>query len=188
MMLLGLDLASRITGFCAGTGAEVPTCGAWPFPAIDGDYGLLLTTLDDYLGTAFRRFSPDAVAYEAPILITGRRGSAEAQDRGFADTLGKLRLLYPMGAFVEFFCRRAGVECFEVTVAEIKKEVAGHHRAEKQELVDVAKSCGLVLPVAAGADDAADAFGAWLLLLRQFDPARSREWDTRIRMSRGGLL
>jgi hypothetical protein len=189
MNLLGLDLASRLTGWCAGDGAQIPQCGAWKFPPIDGDYGLLLATLQDYLDAVFGRFTPGAVAYEAPILIARRRGVDPLDERGFGDTLGKLRLLYPMGAFVEFYCRRAGVPCYEVTVAEIKKEVTGNRYAEKQDLIGIAEKCGLVLPsVSNGADDAADAFGAWLLLLRSHDKARSAEWDRRIWTPRGALL
>lgn len=204
-MLLGLDLASRLTGWCCGDGASVPDCGAWAFPKItseDGaDYGLLLATLDDYLNVAHARFAITAVAYEAPILITRPRrgdpglaaGSAPiwdpVHDRGFGDTLAKLRLLYPLGPFVEFWCYRREIPVFEVTVAEIKREVAGHRHAEKQDLIAVAQKCGLALPSAsAGADDAADAFGAWLLLLRATDKNLSAEWDRRVWSPRGSLL
>lgn len=189
-MLLGLDLASRLTGWCAGDGRQVPQCGAWAFPKVDGDYGLLLCTLEDYLNAAHARFAFQALAYEAPILITrGRRGADPFQERTFGDTLAKLRLLYPLGAFVEWWCRRRGVECFEVTVSDIKREVTGNRHAEKQDLIAIAEKCGLQLPSPSqGADDAADAFGAWLLLLRAFDKTLSAEWDRRIWTPRGALL
>lgn len=188
-MLLGLDLASRLTGWCAGTGAEVPECGAWAFPKIDGDYGLLLATLDDYLNVAHRRFGFTSVAYEAPILIPRQRGVDPRHTHGFGDTLAKLRLLYPLGAFVEYWCRRHEVECFEVTVAEIKKEVTGNRFGDKSDIIDIAEKCGLQLPSASkGADDAADAFGAWLLLLRATDKNLSAAWDRKIWTPRGALL
>lgn len=185
-MLLGLDLASRLTGWCCGDGTKVPECGAWPFPKIDGDYGLLLATLDDYLTACARRFVFTEVAYEAPLLIPRGRN---LQHRGFGDTLGKLRLLYPMGAFVEFWCRRRSIPCFEVTVADIKIEVTGNRHAEKDDMVAIAQKCGLKLPLKSnGADDAADAFGAWLLLLRAADKNLSAAWDKRIWTPRGALL
>lgn len=189
-MLLGLDLASRLTGWCCGSGPDVPACGAWEFPRIDGNYGLLLTALEDYLNAAHARFGFTSVAYESPILITGRRSTTEGfQERGFADTLAKLRLLYPLGAFVEYWCARHGVEVFEVTVSAIKSEVAGHRHAEKDALVAVAQACGLKLPPpSTGADDAADAFGAWLILLRATDPKAAAEWQSKIVAARGGLL
>lgn len=183
MHLLGLDLASRLTGWCCGDGQVVPECGAWAFQPVKGDYGLLLATLEDYLDVAFIRFSPGAVAYEAPILVARGRGG-----RQYGDKLSTLRLLYPMGAFVEWYCRRAGVPCFEVTVSNIKKEVTGNAYAPKGDLVAIAEKCGLKLPAGPGAMDAADSFGAWLLLLRHHDKTRSLEWDRRIFTPRGALL
>lgn len=182
-MLLGLDLASRLTGWCAGSGPAVPACDAWEFPPINGDYGLLLTTLEDYLDVVFGRFQPEAVAYEAPILIARGRGAHR-----YGDKLSTLRLLYPMGAFVEWYCLRRSVPCFEVTVSEIKKEVTGNAYAPKDDLVAIAEKCGLALPNGPGSMDAADAFGAWLLLLRHYDKARSAEWDRRIWQPKGALL
>lgn len=187
MMLLGLDLASRLCGWCAGDGAQLPDCGAWelnPAKNEDGSYefGRMLASLEDYLDVVFKRFAPEAVAYEAPILITRRNG-------GFGDNLGKLRLLYPLSAFVEWYCFRAGVPCFEVTVQAIKKEVTGNHLAEKGDLVAVARKVGLSLPAAsAGADDAADAWGAWLLLLRHYNPTASARFDKLIWTPAGALL
>lgn len=174
-MLLGLDLASRLTGWCCGSGQDVPECGAWPFDPIDGDYGLLLHQLDEYLQVAFQRFQPTHVAYEAPLLIA--RPNAQ---RPYADKLSTLRLLYPMGAFVEFSCRRANIPCYEVLVSEIKKEVTGNAYAPKGDLVTIAEKCGLTLPKGPASMDAADAWGAWLLLLRAFDKNLSATWDARI--------
>lgn len=189
MNLLGLDLASRLCGWCAGDGAQIPACGAWelePAKQPDGSYefGRMLASLEGYLDVAFGRFAPTAVAYEAPLLITNRRGGG-----GFGDNLSKLRLLYPLSAFVEWYCFKAGVPCFEVTVQAIKKEVTGNHLAAKGDLVAVARKCGLALPAASsGADDAADAWGAWLLLLRHYAPDLSGDWDKRIWTPAGALL
>lgn len=180
-MLLGLDLASRSTGWCAGTGVEAPECGAWTIEKCDGDYGYLLEQLDGYLQAAFLRFRPTRVAYEAPILVARGRG------RQYGDKLSTLRLLYPMGAYVEFACRRAGIEYFEVSVTDIKREVTGNVYAPKDDLVAVARKCGLKLPTR-GTDDAADAWGAWLLLLRATDKTLSGQWDASIWGPRGGLL
>lgn len=190
MNLLGLDLASRLTGWCAGDGARLPDCGAWELEAArqeDGSYefGRMLASLEGYLDVAFSRFRPEAVAYECPLLITRRRGP---DGRTFGDNLTKLRLLYPLSAFVEWYCFKAGVPCFEVTVSAIKKEVTGNHQAEKDDLVAVARKVGLVLPPGEGAKDAADAWGAWLLMVRHFSPDLSRAWDQRIWTPRGAML
>lgn len=184
MMLLGLDLASRLTGWCAGDGTSIPACGAWEFERVDGDYGWLLDQLDQHLQVSIDRFKPEAVAYEAPILIARGRGGAIV-----GDTLSKLRLLYPLGAHVEFVCRRRGIQCFEVGVKAIKKEITGNAHAEKGDMVAIAKKCGLKLPIKSrGEDDAADAFGAWMILLRHFNPALSDHWTKRIYSPRGALI
>lgn len=189
-MLLGLDLASKLTGWCAGSGETIPECGAWALPSARNDdgsysYGRMLCGLEDYLEIAKRRFGITDVAYEAPILVTRR---ADDPDRQFGDNLNKLRLLYPLGAFLEWWCERNGITCAEVTVQAIKSEVTGNHIAPKGDLVAVARHCGLRLPEGPGIDDAADAWGAWLLLLRATDAKVSATWQDRIWRLKGGLL
>lgn len=185
-VILGLDLASRLSGWTCGDGTEAPSCGAWPFPelGIPADHGLMLSTLFDYLSVTFQRFPTIAyVGFEAPILITNRGG-----DREYGDTLAKLRLLYPLGAFVSWYCRDvAHVPCEEVTVQEAKTEITGSPHGEKEEIARLAVHCGLVLPMQ-GRLDASDAWSVWKTLLRRHSPARSAEWDQRISTGRGRLL
>lgn len=184
MNLLGLDLGSRLTGACCGDGAQLPHVDTWEFQPCGDDYGALLVQLDDYLNVAHARFGFQAVAYEAPILITrDRKGS------GYGDNLRKLRLLYPLGAHVEFWCKRRGIEdCFEVSIASIKKEVTGNAYAAKDDMVAMAQKVGLQLPRGEKAKDAADSWGAWLLLLRHMKPSLSPAWDKKIWSPKGALL
>lgn len=183
MNLLGLDLASRLCGACVGDGAQLPHADTWELAPCGDDFGALLVQLDDYLNVTHARFGIDAVAYEAPILIArGRDG------RPYGDNLRKLRLLYPLGAHVEFWCKRRGIPCFEVSIAAIKKEVTGNAYAAKDDLVAIAEKVGLALPRGEKAKDAADAWGAWLLLLRHMNPALSRDWDRKIWTPKGALL
>ncbi len=174
-MLLGLDLASRLTGWACGDGAAVPLVGAWEFGPVEGDYGLLLSNLNDYLDVAHRRFAFTHVGVEAPIFVPG-------------DKLSKLRLLYPLPAFVAWWCRERGITFREYTVQAVKQAVGGSAHAGKPDMVHVARKCGLELPPGPGEKDAADAFGVWILMLREFAPAHSRRWDTRLFSPRGALL
>lgn len=188
--ILGADLGSRLCGWCAGDGAGVPQVGSWVMPVIGNstegwDYGMLLAALEEaFLGLVTRLPPLDGVVFEAPIHIP------KGPSRPYGDTLHKMRLLYPMGAFLEYLCgpTRCDIPCHEVMVAEIKSEVTGNPYAEKDDLVGVAEACGLNLPSGEARKDAADAWGAWLLGLRHYDPMRSAEWDSRIRAPRGGLL
>lgn len=185
MRLLALDLGSRLTGWCAGTGEVVPEADAWAFMPVvtpDGyDYGYLLDQLHGYLDVAFARFRPESVVYEAPIHIP------KGRSRPYGDTLHKMRLLYPLGAHLEWYCRRAEIPCHEVSVADIKREVTGNAYAPKDDMVAVARRCGLELPKGPAAEDAADAFGAWLLALRAYDKPRSARWDQRLWGGKGLL-
>lgn len=182
--LLALDLASRSSGWCCGDGLTVPIADAWTMPEVgdaDGaDYGALLSALKAYLDAAFVRFPTiQAVGYEAPIVI--HRGPR-------TDPLWKLRLLLPLGPFVEWYCRDvAGVPCHEIGVQEAKKEITGKANAEKEDIARIAEKCGLVLPTA-GRLDASDAWAVWKRMLRAYSPAVSAQWDRRIHSPRGALI
>lgn len=174
-MIVSLDLATRLTGWTAGRGDTTPDCGVWEFPQCGDDLGRMLCVLDDFLTITVDRFKPTVMVYEAPIL---RR----------IDDLLKVRKLYSLGSHVEFVCRRRGIECHEVSIAAIKKEVTGNAFAEKDDMVAVARTVGLTLPKGPGAKDAADSFGGWLLALRHYEPEFSAAWDKRIWSGRSALL
>lgn len=190
-MYLGLDLASRLNGWCCGDGRGPIACDAFdlgPCRRADGshNYGLMLRELGRYLTTLHGRFQFTHLAYEAPILIPRRRGGDGETLPG--DTLGKLRLLYPLGAFVEFWALTRGVDYREKTVGAIKAEVTGDQHADKDAMVAAAYRAGVALPPGEEAKDAADAWGVWLLLLRDVDKRASAEWDHRLAGARGRLL
>lgn len=178
MMLLGLDLASKTSGYCVGDGAHLPTADVWRFPEVTdkhgADHGKLLDALYQNLNVVLDRFEVEACAYEAPIKTP-------------TDTLALLRLIYPLGAFVEWVCLQRGIPCGEFTVQEVKAEVAGNQHAPKEDIAFVAEKCGVVLPKV-GRLDAADAWAVWKRLLRHYDPQTSARWDSKIYGSRGGLL
>lgn len=179
MKFLGLDLASHTSGYCCGDGSEPPVAGCWEFPDVtsaDGaDYGLLLSALYLHLQTAFRRW-PDiaAVGYEAPILVGRSKNSKHASK------LSTLRLLYPMGPFVEWCCRDIyRVPCHEIGVQEAKKEITGSPTGEKKDIAMIVERCGVVLPKV-GRLDAGDSVAVWKRLLRAYSPNLSARWDAAI--------
>lgn len=171
MIVAGLDLASRLTGVCVGDGSRVPFADAWAFEQVGEDYGWLIDMLDGCLTTLFDRFSPGAVVYEAPILV------AKGGKNRYGDKLHVVRKLYSLGAHVEFVCRRRGIPCSEVSLFAMKRELTGSSHADKDDMVAVARQCGLELPKGPGAKDAADAFAAWLIGLRHYDKATAAKWD-----------
>lgn len=185
--VLGLDLATRLTGWCAGDGLSVPTAGAFELPQTGEDIGEMLDLLDLHLAGLFERTRPSVVLFEAPILPSGGRKGDKGAVMGSALVRRKLMNL---SGHVEFMCRRRGIEYFEDSVQGIKKELAGFAGAEKTDMVAAAQKVGVALPgtKSAGQEDAADAFGCWLLALRYADPAASANWDRVLHSSRGSLL
>lgn len=186
-MILCLDLATRLNGWCAGDGSKVPACDAFKLDQHGEDIGAMLAELDAKLCALMDRFSPALVCYEAPILPQNRRKGDGGAVMG---SLLVRRKLMSLGSFVEYRCHMRGVSCAEAGVQAIKRELGGKSHASKDDMVAAALKCGVPLPEteAAGRKDAADAFGIWLLALRHTDKARSAEWDRRLYSSRGALF
>lgn len=184
-MILSYDIASRLTGFCAGTGDDIPVAGALAFPQVGDDLGKLLDMWDRYLVAHFNRFSPTAVIYEMPILVVGDGSEGSHTDKPLT-----LRKLYSLGAYLEFFCLRRRVECSEVTLQDIKKEVTGNPLAKKEQIATIAERVGIILPEkdAHGRLDASDAWGAWLIGVRHYNRRASERWDRAVRSPRGKFV
>ena len=178
MTILGLDLGINRTGWCLGTGAMVPLAGAWVFNPTGDSLGALGDAFSAKLLNLPGGAIPDVVLYEAPFL-----------DR-YRDKVIVLRKTYGLGFWLETWCRSAGIICEEVPFGKVKRELGGSATASKEDMVAAAKKCGVNLPPNAnqGMEDAADAFGVWLigvrLYARQFQPA----WDRRLYSPRGALL
>lgn len=185
-MILSLDLATRLTGFCAGSGEVVPVADAFKMAQHGDDIGAMLDELDRNVGILLERFRPVLVVYEAPILPSGG-------GKGGGNVMGSTlirRKLFNLGGHVEWMCHTRGIRCAEESVKAIKRELAGHTKASKGDMVAAATKVGVRLPeaVIAGREDAADAFGVWLLGLRHQSPALSARWDKLLWSSRGALL
>lgn len=163
-MLLGLDPGSQRMGWCVGNGEEIPEAGAWRFDQAGDDLGLMLRQLHQCLQPMLLTYGVKSVCYEKPILMRH-------------DTLGRLRKTLSLGGHIEWVCDDLGIECSEVKIQDVKRELAGKAFAEKDAMVKAAQQLGVSLPTAKadGREDAADALGVWLLLLRN----RSRDLSYR---------
>lgn len=182
--ITGLDLATRLCGWCTGAGDDVPACGAWEFSYVADDIGRMLDQLDHALRVHVERYRPTKVIYEAPILRVRRPD----QEEGFTDDLLKIRKLYNLGGHLEWRCRTWGIGYAEVSIQAIKKELTGDRHADKDAMVEVARLLGIQLPEGEGAKDAADAAGAWLKGVRKWNPEMVARWDAKLYPLRGALL
>lgn len=185
-MIIAFDLSSRKCGYCVGDGSSVPHADAFILDQHGEDIGAMLAQLDDSLAVLFDKWRPTLCAFEAPILPSGGKG-----DKG--PVMGSLltrRKLMNVAGHLEYFCHRRGIPYGEENVRTIKKELAGHGKASKADMVYAAQKCGVRLPAtqAGGMEDAADAFGIWLLGLRHTNKALSAQWDRKLWSARGGLI
>ena len=184
-MLLGVDLAPRKCGWCAGDGSTIPLAGGFRLSADISDLDGVLEETRGFLTVILERFRPAAVMIESPIL-PGSHGSGPVMG-----SLAQRRAQFGQNAFVRWLVRYGnGIPCAEVDLWQIKDALTGNKRAEKGDMVLAAERLGIVLPeaLANGREDAADAVGAWLVLLRQHDKNLSQQWDRRIHSPRGAKL
>lgn len=178
MRLTFLDPGSKRTGFAYGDGSRLPTVGAWSFPQAGVNYGQVLACLADALEAHIEQYRPETLAYEAPIVIFNQRyKDASGEIRKRNDNLATLRKTIPLGPRIEEVCWRRGIPCFETSIESVKKELAGFGGAAKSDMCAAAEKLGVVLPDGPAAEDAADALGGWLLLLRLRDRAASVKFD-----------
>lgn len=174
-MFSGLDLGSIRSACCSGDGTSVPTVEPWLFPAFGDDYGWMIDTLHEFVTRHIETVRPTALGYEAPIWKPG-------------DKLFKMRRLYALGPHVEWVCRKKGVECVEHDLHDMKATLTGDRNAKKPIMVAQARRLGVELSSGQVAEDEADAFAAWLVLLRDVSPVASRQWDTLIWSKKGNLI
>lgn len=164
-------------GWATGSGETLPRAGAWRFIQAGDSLGAMLTYLDDALAAHIEEHRPDEIAYERPILLRH-------------DTVDRLRKTYSLGAHVEFVCARRGIPCSDVSIQAVKKELAGFDTAGKSDMVAAALKLGVALPAtkADGREDAADALGGFLLLLRLRNRAMSSKFDAALYGGRANAL
>jgi Holliday junction resolvasome RuvABC endonuclease subunit len=146
--------------------------------------GHLLELFHHQLCVLLDRFEPAALVFEAPILVHKSKWSKRN------DRLEDVARTLAMCGHVEWLCRSRGIVYESVDLRAIKSELAGFARADKTDMVAAAEKIGLPLPASPkrAREDAADAFGAWLLLLRAKNRSLSARFDSLLWGRRGALL
>lgn len=143
-----------------------------------GERGVLLIA---HMRAVYDQYQPTRVVYEKPIVV--HRGGKTRRP----DSLEFLRNRYGMDFLVETYFTGKGIPVEDVGLHAMKRELTGNSDADKDDMVQVARKCGLVLPKV-GDDDAADAFAAWLIDLRKVNRTASARWDAVVWGQRGALL
>ena len=110
---------------------------------------------DEWLRDLIAVEDPNLVAFEAPILKAG--GTA----------ISTARKLMGLASHTEFVCHQREVRAFEANLMTIKKDFAGHGRAEKADMIAVAHRYGWDVKT----EHEADACAGWAFTVKQKAPA-----------------
>lgn len=176
-MILGLDFGTH-TGAAYGEPGAAPdriVAETWPLPAGDGaDVGAFMhelrRRLDDRLGRGIT-----TVVFEAPYVAQHR------DHRGHvAYSPNQLRRAFGAAAVCEEVCFARGVRVVEAVTVTLKKEFAGHGRADKADMVPAARRRGFDI----ANHHEADAVACWLHAVLHLYPQHAALYDPIFGVSR----
>jgi hypothetical protein len=192
VLLVGADLATS-SSICAGRPETTPHPTVFRAPAYGPDLGRFglfwWKTFNAYFEGLERRLEPGEEIisrHEAPILPRPHWDEVKKKMVGGTtiQTTEKLQGLSMIYVTVIAYRREAfgtKIVTEPINLRKTKNELAGHAGAGKDEMVLAARRAGIALPPGDEAKDAADAFAAWLVNVRENAPRQWRDyWDRRI--------
>lgn len=150
-MILTLDLATR-TGWCRGEPGGPVTVGTARLPKTGNDVGSFLNAFEHWLEGALDGI--EYVVFESPIIRSSQLNIAV------------MRKLYALAGVTEMVAKKRGLIVLEERIQTVKKQLAGHGRADKEQMVAAARARGV--PVTD--DNQADAFGLFLCAVARDRP------------------
>lgn len=110
-----LDLAT-ILGFCIGNEAGVEEHGSFRLPSTGSDIGAFLHAYRQWLSFGVRRWMPNEMVFESPILPG-------------TTNLHTCRKLYGLCGITELIARDHGIPCREANLTDIRGHFIGAPRA-----------------------------------------------------------
>lgn len=182
-MILGLDIAS-CTGWCMGSGAEIPTLGHINMPSTGDEIGPFLDVYDRWLkakldvlvSAAAQAGTNPLVVFEAPFLPKAKYDRATGKLIQAPVNIATTRKLQCLAGVTELLCHRAKVMVREEHIGTVKLGLSGSGKADKLQMMAAAKGYG----VAPANFDEADAFGVWLVGgVRKYAKAHAKRWAVR---------
>jgi Holliday junction resolvasome RuvABC endonuclease subunit len=160
-MILAFDCATQ-TGWCAGDGSDLPILGTVKMPE-GAETEEFLDFWDRWLTRQLNEIQPTRVIFEAPILQGISNMNTTEKLTGLSNFLG-----------VQCYRRKIPVE--KAMPTQVKKYLTGDGKAQKPDMIAVARRCG----VSPKNYDEADAFGAWLLAIAYHAKEHQPRWDRAI--------
>lgn len=190
MHMLALDLGTNL-GYCLGTGADNPRLGSVLLPTTGEDVGTYLDFYFRWLNAMLEQEAINLVVFEAPTLPGAKVDKETGKLIKAPTTIATTRKLQGLAGVTEMVVVQAnkdledaglpGVACREVFLQTAKKELGGHGRSDKDDMMLAAKRCGMNPRTF----DEADAFGVWLVGVRHYRKPFQHIWDQKLWSQRG---
>lgn len=159
--LLALDIAQS-TGFAIGAlDADRPLTGSVRCAADGDDFGRAGVAFEKWMVGLIDLQKPDVVAFEAPLVVGGNRGTTRPTN---ANTI---RLLFGLAFLAETIASRCGLRVYECHIQTVRRHFCGNGRCQKPEVRARCRQLGWDVQ----SNDAADAAAIW-------DFARSQFWPS----------
>jgi crossover junction endodeoxyribonuclease RuvC len=129
MLIVALDLATA-TGWCSGQSDGEPRYGTLTLPSTGSDIGRFALAFHEWLDAFLAVERPDTVVFEAPILTGGKT------------SIDTARKLLGLAYHTELICAMRSIRVREANLMTVKKNFAGHGRADKDTMQHVARKYG----------------------------------------------
>ena len=149
-----LDLSVKRTGWASAPPDGDLRFGSKGFPSTGVNVGALLSEFHDWLDAMLAVEDPALVVFEAPILQSGKT------------SIDTARKLMSLAGHTEFLCHRREIRCVEQNIMTNKKDFTGSGRAEKEDMINMARRRGWDVRN----DDEADACALWMGAVLRFKP------------------
>lgn len=159
--ILALDISVEGCGWAAGAPDGDPRFGTVRLPNRGQDMGATGCAFEKWLDAMMVVEKPVVVAFEAPLLIGPRTHFQTA------------RKLMGLAFLCETIATRHDARCYEENNATLKKWFAGHGRAEKPDMIAVAKRYGWDVQD----HNAADACALWAFTVKNFAPKHAGRFE-----------
>lgn len=156
--ILALDLATATGWACAPPDKE-PHFGTAELPKSGQDVGTFAVAFSEWLTAKLADETPQVVLYEQPSIFS-------------KTTPATLIKLNGLAYDCERICTLHRVRCYMVNPSRLKKFFAGNGRAQKQDMIDVARREGWAVQD----DNQADACAVWAWGVNCFAPNHARRF------------
>lgn len=160
MKIGALDLSTH-TGHAAGASDGEPVYGTLHLPKTGDDIGAFLLPFNQWIRDWIAVHALELIVFEAPLLTRGKTTPSTA------------RKLMGLATFTEFVCADLSIRCSETNISSVKLFFAGSGRADKSDMMHVARKYGW----SPRDDNQGDALGIWASAVHSYVPGHAHRFS-----------